>query len=134
MAPYAQVGVQAQWTIYDWGKLKRDRELLGVQQLILDNQATVLETNLNRADAAFLQQMESLLQLMESDRQIAELQARLLKTLALQLEQGVATPTDYLLQSNAETLARLQLKAHEIQLAQTRAGYWVHQGGLSIGC
>jgi outer membrane protein TolC len=130
LAPFAQVGLQAQWTIYDWGKLKRDRELLGVQQLILDNQATVLETNLNRADAAFLQQMESLLQLMESDRQIAELQARLLKTLALQLEQGVATPTDYLLQSNAETLARMQLKTHEIQLAQTRAGYGVHRGSI----
>lgn len=128
LAPFAQVGLQAQWTIYGWGKLKRDRQLLGVQQLILDNQAAVLETNLNRADAAFLQQMESLLQILDSDRQIAGLQSRLLNTLSVQLENGVATPTDYLLQSNAETLARLQLKTHEIQLAQTRAGYWVHRG------
>ena len=128
IAPYAQVGLQAKWTIFDWGKQKRDRELLGVQQLILDNQKQVLETNLNRADAHFLQQMQSLEILMNSDRQIAELQAKLLKTISVQMENGVATITDYVLQSNAENLARLQLKTHEIQLAQVKAGYWVHRG------
>lgn len=128
LAPFAQVGVQAQWTIYDWGKLKRDRELLDVQNQLIGNQALTLETNLNRADAAFLQQMESLGQLMEYDAQIADLQAGLLHTISAQMENGVATVTDYVLQSNAETLARLQLKTHEVQLAQTMAGYWVHRG------
>ncbi|MBK7408438.1 MAG: TolC family protein [Saprospirales bacterium] len=130
LAPYAQVGVQAKWTIYDWGKQKRDRELLGVQSLLLDNQRTVLETNLNRADANFLQQIQSLEQLMESDRQIADLQAKLLKTIGVQMENGVATITDYVLQTNAETLARMQLKSHEVQLAQVKAGYWVHRGSF----
>ena len=129
IAPYTQLGLQAKWTIYDWGKQKRDRELLGVQQLILDNQRTVLQTNLDRADANFIQQMRSLEQLMDSDRQIAELQAKLLKTISVQMENGVATVTDYVLQANAETLARMQLVSHEIQLAQVKAGYWVHRGG-----
>lgn len=128
IAPFAQVGLQAKWTIYDWGKLKKDRELLSVQQSILDNQRKVLETNLDRADAHFLQQMASLEQQLIFDQQIAELQANLLQTISAQVDNGVATTTDYLLQSNAETLARLQLKTHEIQLAQVKAGYWVHRG------
>ncbi|MCB9284455.1 MAG: TolC family protein [Lewinellaceae bacterium] len=128
IAPYAQIGLQAKWTIYDWGKQKRDRELLGVQQLILDNQRDVLETNLNRADANFIQQIRSIEQLMDSDRQIADLQAKLLNTISVQMENGVATVTDYVLQANAETLARMQLKTHEVQLAQVKAGYWVHRG------
>jgi outer membrane protein TolC len=128
IAPFAQVGLQAKWTIYDWGKLKKDRELLSVQQSILDNQRKVLETNLDRADAHFLQQMASLEQQLIFDQQIAELQANLLQTISAQVDNGVATTTDYLLQSNAETLARLQLKTHEVQLAQVKAGYWVHRG------
>lgn len=128
IAPFAMVGLQAKWTIYDWGKLRKDRELLGVQQLIVDNQRQVLETNLDRADAHFLQQMASLEQQLIFDQQIADLQANLLQTISAQVDNGVATATDYLLQSNAETLARLQLKTHEIQLAQMKAGYWVHRG------
>jgi outer membrane protein TolC len=128
IAPYAMAGIQAKWTIYDWGKQQRDRELLTVQQLILDNQRQVLETNLDRADAHFLQQITSLEQQILFDKQIAELQAKLLQTISAQLDNGVATTTDYLLQSNAETLARLQLKTHEIQLAQVKAAYRVHRG------
>lgn len=128
IAPFAQGGIQAQWTLYDWGKLKRDRELLQVQQLLVGNQRQVLETNLDRADEAFLMQMESLAQMISSDRQIADLQGKLLHTLSAQLDNGVATATDYLLQANAETLARLQLTTHEVQLAQVEAAYRVHRG------
>ena len=128
IAPYAQVGLLARWTIYDWGKQQRDRELLTVRQLTLDNQRQVLETNLDRADAQFLHQITSLEQQIIFDKQIADLQAKLLQTISAQLDNGVATTTDYLLQSNAETLARLQLKTHEIQLAQVKAAYRVHRG------
>ncbi len=133
IAPFAMAGINAKWTIYDWGKLKKDRELLAVQQSILDNQRQVLETNLDRADALFLQQMASLEQQIVFDQQIAELQANLLQTISAQVDNGVATTTDYLLQSNAETMARLQLKTHEIQLAQIKAGYAVHRGIVESG-
>jgi outer membrane protein TolC len=128
LAPFAQIGLQATWTIHDWGKLKNDRQLLGLQQALIENQRHTLETNLNRAEAAFLQQIEALIQMIDFDRQIADLQARLLKTVSAQLENGVATAIDYALQANAETLARLQLKTHEVQLAQVKAGYRVYRG------
>jgi len=128
LAPFAQIGLQANWTLHDWGKLKKDRELLNIQQALIDNQRQTLETNLNRAEAAYLRQMEALEQMMNYDRQIADIQSRLLKTTAAQLENGVATATDYALQANAETLARLQLKLHEVQLAQVEAEYRVFMG------
>jgi hypothetical protein len=60
------------------------------------------------------------------------LQAEILKQLASQLENGVATATDYLLQSDAELQARLAMEAHRVQLAQTIFA-WRTWMGVEIG-
>jgi outer membrane protein TolC len=128
ISPYFIGGVQFSWKFWDWKQTEREREILSVQSQMVENQQKGFVQMLRHQEGKFMEDIAKLKQQIGTDEEIAELQAEILKQLSSQLENGVATATDYLLQSDAELQARLAMEAHRVQLAQVEAAWRTHFG------
>lgn len=121
ISPYFIGGVQFSWKFWDWKQAEREREVLSVQTQLIENQKQTFTQNLQHQDGKFREDLAKLQNQIRRDEEIAKLQAEILKQLSSQLENGVVTATDYLLQSDAELQARLSMEVHRVQLAQVEA-------------
>ncbi|HLZ16749.1 MAG TPA: hypothetical protein VKQ08_06905, partial [Cyclobacteriaceae bacterium] len=73
-------------------------------------------------------EITKLKELIEVDRKIIELRARIKSTAKAQLDNGVITANDYLRELNAEDQANENLIFHEIQLLLNQYGYKTTSG------
>ena len=81
-------------------------------------------------DGKYLEDIATLNKLIQRDEEVALLQERILEQISSQMEQGVATSTDYIIQSNALTQARLNRQLHELQQQQIKIEYLTFKGQL----
>ena len=130
LSPYAIGGVNAQWQIKDWGKSSKQKQLLELQASKLQKQEATLRFNLNAGNDAYLVDVRRLQQQVRRDEEIVALQAEILVQLAAQLDNGVITATDYLIQANAELRSRQQLKIHQTELLQLQLNFLHDRGAF----
>lgn len=130
ISPFAVAGVKLSWKILDWKQSDRDRQLLSVQTLLVDNQQAIFEKNINVQEERFQEEVQTLDNLILRDQEIAQLQREILTQIEAQLERGVITPTEYLDQVNAEIQAQLNVEAHRLQLQQIKVNYLTLKGKL----
>ena len=64
------------------------------------------------------------------DQQVLELQKQISEQAAVQLENGTMTATNYVIELNKESLARITLATHRVMLMQSMANYLTIQGNL----
>jgi hypothetical protein len=94
---------------------------LDAQQLNLQKDNFLLQTNVDLAQE--WSEIGSLEDDIKKDEQIVSLREKIRKTASSQLAQGVITPTEYLIQLDDETTARIQQQAHIIQLRFAQLNY-----------
>ncbi len=128
ISPYFIGGVQFSWKFLDWKQADRERQQLSVQSQLIENQKQTFTQNLEHQDGKFREDIAKLQNQIQRDEEIAKLQAEILKQLSSQLDNGVATATDYLLQSDAELQARLAMEAHRVQLVQVETAWRTWKG------
>lgn len=128
ISPYLLGGVQFTWKFWDWKQTDREREQLGLQAQIIENEKKAFEQSIVNLNGKYEQEILNLENQMAADEAIAKLQAEILSQLSSQLEHGVITATDYLLQSNAELQTRLTKEVHRVQRAQLEAAWRTLQG------
>ncbi|HFB99779.1 MAG TPA: hypothetical protein ENJ53_03135 [Phaeodactylibacter sp.] len=58
------------------------------------------------------------------------MQTKILEQLAAQLDEGVITSTDYIIQLNAELASRQNLLIHQTELAKVQLDFWNERGGF----
>lgn len=118
MHGYYLVGAQLQWHIWDWKINQREQKQNLIQKQVLTDQLDAF----NKQQAIGLNEtglrIQKLEQLIEKDKEIIELQIKISKRSAQQLENGTITPADYLRDLNEEKQARINLSLHQIQKAQ----------------
>lgn len=116
-------GVRLNWSLGGLYTKKKEKEIVGLSQRIVDLQKEtfILNTNtqLEQQRAEILKQQ----QLIESDQEIIILRSSVTDAAKAQLENGVITPNDYLKEVNAEDLARQTLITHQVQLLQALINY-----------
>ncbi|MCB0564050.1 MAG: TolC family protein [Phaeodactylibacter sp.] len=130
LSPFAMGGVRFSWKILDWGQSGRDRQLLTLKSQQVSQQRAAFEATIERMDGKYMEDIATLEKLMERDEEIAQLQQKILEQISSQLEQGVATSTDYITQANALALARLNRQLHELQQQQIKVEYLTLKGQL----
>jgi len=122
------VGLQINWTPWNWNRTRNDRQSIELQQNIVQNQKETLEQNIRillKKDLAEINKYEALIL---KDDEVIALREKITNTFAAQLDKGIITATDYLTELNAETQARLNKQLHIIQLAQAKANYQFDYG------
>ncbi len=127
---YYMIGLRLHWNIWDWGKVKREREVFNIQNAIINSQKETFNQNL-RADlhqrTANITKYEKLIR---TDEMIVSLQKNVQQTSDAQMQNGTITSTTYLIELNKLVNARLNLEAHKLQLVYAKYQYLTAIGNL----
>lgn len=122
-APYYIVGAGVKWNIFDWNKVKNDKQVINLQQGIIENRKNDLTDNLNRLLEAKNAEIKSLKSLIETDTELITLRKRITAAAESQFENGTITATEYMNEMNSERQAVVNYEIHKINLALSEIEY-----------
>lgn len=128
--PFYVVGVQASWTVYNWGVTRRETQALEIQKNIIDTQKGAFTKNLSIAEKQYLNDIKKYEKMLGRDRDIISLRESILKKVSSQLDNGVITSTEYLTELNKKAKAELDLELHKIQKIYAETGYLTLTGNI----
>ena len=122
-APYYVIGASIKWNIFDWNKAKNEKQIISLQQGIIENRKNDLSDNLNRLLESKNSEIASLNKLIETDSELIALRKRITASAESQYQNGTITATDYLNELNSERQAVINYEIHKINLAMARIEY-----------
>ena len=122
-APYYIVGAGVKWNIFDWNKAKNEKQMVTLQQGLIDTRKTDLTQSLNRLLESKNAEIQSFKALLETDSTLVTLRKRITASTESQYENGTITATDYLNELNSEKQALLNYEIHKINLAMAQIEY-----------
>ncbi len=115
---YYLAGVKLTWNIFDWKQTSKEKQILKNNQRIIYSQKETFNKNIDISLTNLDASVSRLRNLIETDKEIIELRARVTRKYSSQLESGVISASEYITQLIAETQARINHQIHEIQLLQ----------------
>jgi outer membrane protein TolC len=115
-APYYILGAGIKWNIFDWNKVKNEKQIISFQQRIIENRKKDLTDNLNRLLESKSSEISSLKALLETDSELITLRKRITATAESQYENGIITATEFLNEMNSERQAMINYDIHKINL------------------
>jgi len=121
--PYGLVGAGLSWNLTSYYTSGKDKKNLRINNDIVTNQKKIFDLNLQ---ATLVQQQEEIMKLermIAMDLKIVEAKTTIRKASSSQLDNGVITSSDYIVDLNAENQAQFNLKLHEIQLLMAKQNY-----------
>lgn len=122
-ASYFILGASLRWNIFDWNKTKNEKQLINLQQNIIENRKTDLSENLKRLLEAKNAEILNLLSMLESDSVLIDLRKRITTSAESQYENGTITASELLHEMNSEKEAMINLEIHRINLAMAKIEY-----------
>jgi outer membrane protein TolC len=123
-APYYILGASIKWNIFDWNKTKNEKQVISLQQNIINSRKSDLTDNLNRLLDAKNAEISNLCSLLESDSELIALRKRITAAAESQYENGTITATEYMNEMTAERQALINYEIHKINLAMARVEYF----------
>jgi len=127
---YYMIGLRLHWNIWDWGKVKREREVFDIQNAIINSQKETFNQNLRADLHQHIANISKYEKLIETDETIVRLQKNVQETSDAQMKNGTITSTTYLIELNKLVNARLNLEAHKLQLVYAKYQYLTATGNL----
>lgn len=121
-------GIRLNWNISGFYTYNKEKQLLSLNQKMLDVQKDVFLFNTNLALKQQNSELTKIEELISVDNEIIELREQIKNTTKHQLENGVATSNDYLNQVNAADQAKQSQLLHQIQLLMTQYNYQTTSG------
>lgn len=120
---YWLAGVQVEWTPWNWGTTRRDREELAVQQRIVATEEAAFTENVRRSITGDLATVDRLANTLAADDTIIALRERVLHETRLRFGEGVITSAEYVDRETDALAARLARATHRVELARARARF-----------
>lgn len=127
---YYMIGAGLRWNIWDWNSTSRDRQLIDHQQHMLQNQRATFHKDIESMRVQEEAKIEQYMKSMKLEEEVLQLQKEISEHAALKLENGTITATDYITELNKESIARINLAMHEVNLMKSIANYLNLQGNL----
>ena len=120
---YYIVGAGIKWNIFDWNRVKNEKQLIGIQKVIIDNRKKDLSDNLKRMLQSKNSEINSMREMLRTDSELMELRKRISATAGSQYENGTITATEYLNELNSEQQAIINYEIHRVNLAMAKIEY-----------
>ena len=121
--PYGMIGAGLNWNISAYYTSGKETKNLKLNNDIVSNQKRIFEINLQ---ATIIQQQEEITKLEKMivmDSKIVETKTAIRKSSSSQLDNGVITSSDFIVDLNSENQSQFNLKLHEIQLMMAKENY-----------
>lgn len=125
---YWLAGVKVDWTPWNWGTTRRDRESLVLQQQIVKTDEAAFQQSVRRGVTRELASIDQLEHTLTADSTIIALRERILRETNLRFGEGVITSAEYVDRETELLNARLARATHQVQLAQARANFLTSLG------
>ena len=121
-------GIRLNWSLDGLYTTKKEREKVEVDKKVVEIERETFLLNTNTQLVRQQAEIEKLKQLISSDSSIIALRKSVTDASKAQLESGVITASDYLIEVNAEDQARQELITHQVQLLQAQINYLTISG------
>ena len=112
---YYLIGARLHWKIWDWWKVKREKQIFDLQNEIILSQKETFDQNLKADLHQRIAGIEKYEKIIGSDEIIVKLQQNVVNTAENQFKNGTITSTNYLIEVNKTVSAKLNLEAHKLQ-------------------
>ena len=126
--PMALVGIGLRWDFWDWNEVSNQKEILSIRQ---DNMSYAIERKLTALRSEVnsqLKEVEKLEEVLSMDRGIIFARQEVVNIKSSQLENGVITSSDYIVELNKLNAAELGLEMHELELISAKLNYNIISG------
>ncbi len=120
---YYTVGVQLEWSPFNWGAAQREREVQLLQAHILESQRSALAASVERAAVIERARVDALEAALALDDQIVALREAIVRETRLRTDEGEVTAAEYVLRLTEATTATLERDTRRLRLAEARARY-----------
>jgi len=127
---YYMLGARLHWNIWDWGKVKREKQIFDLQNDIINSQKETFNQNLKADLHQKIAGIEKYEKIIGSDTMIVKLQKNVVGTAEAQFKNGTVTSTNYLLEVNKLVKAKLDMEAHKLQLIFAKLQYKTAIGNI----
>lgn len=121
-------GVRLNWSLSGLYTQKREKELVKVNQQMVNVQKETFLLNTNTQLKQQQSEIDKMEKLVATDKEIIELRLSVKQAAKAQLDNGVITANDYLREVNAEDQARQSMIMHQLQLLQAKINYQTISG------
>jgi outer membrane protein TolC len=122
-APYYILGAGIKWNIFDWNRVKNEKQEIKIQQQIITGRQEDLTESLKRSLELKNAEIENLESLLKSDTTLITLRKKVTSTAESQYENGTITATEYMNVMNSEKEAVINFEIHKINLAMARVDF-----------
>ena len=117
------VGLKLNWNVFDWNKLKSEKQALDIAKEIITTEKEIFEMN----NQIQLNELKSEISKMEiiikTDTQIIQLREKVVQSSDSQLRNGVITSSDYITELNHLFDAKTNQKVHQTHLELAKINY-----------
>ena len=120
---YWLAGVQLEWSPWDWGRTRLEREALSIQQEIVATEEAAFAEGIRRGVVRDLAAIDRLEDALEADSAIVALREKVLDEIRLRFSEGVVTSAEFVDRETDLLAARLAHATHRVELAHARARF-----------
>ena len=122
-APYYIIGAGVKWNIWDWSKVKNEKQQIKLQQVMLENRKSDLTDNLKRSLDLKESEIRSYENAISRDAELIAIRKRITASAGSQYENGSITATELLNEMNSEKQSEISSEIHKINLEMAKVEY-----------
>jgi outer membrane protein TolC len=130
---YYLIGVGVSWKAFDWKNTTRQKQVIQLQQQMIQAQEETFTQNIQILLVQQQEQIKKLEMILENNQQMVALRTEITKSSASKLNNEVITASDYVQEVQAETVSKLNLELHKIQLNESKEKYKLIKGKPVMG-
>ncbi|POS01149.1 outer membrane protein TolC [Flavobacterium croceum DSM 17960] len=118
-------GIKLNWNLFDWNKIKIEKQSLLINSQIIETEKEVFDLNKNAQRKETELEIQKLKSFLQQDQDIIALREKILKSADAQMRNGVITSADYLVEATNLFEAKTNEKLHKVQLYLAQANYQI---------
>jgi hypothetical protein len=118
------------YKFWDWHSTKREKQMLGLQQEVLESEKEYFDLNLRANFAAQLQEISKIKKMLETDIEIIALQETVVDASKKRLQSGVITSSAYIQEFEKYTKSQLNYQLNTIKLVNAKIDYMFLTGNF----
>ena len=125
---FYMTGIKLNWTLFDWNKTKKEKEVLEISKQIVASEKETFEVNQKRQLQEINFEIGKMETQLKSDKEIIQLREKIVRSAEAQMKNGVITSSDYLNEVTQLFESKITEKTHQIQLQLTKANHQIIKG------
>ena len=125
---YYIFGVGVSWNAFDWKNTTRQKQVLQLQQALIQSQEATFIQNIQLLLVQQIEQISKIETMLGNDQKMVVLRTDITKAAASKLKNETITTSDYIQELQAETVAKLNYELRKIQLNEAQEKYNLIKG------